>query len=360
MLNPIVEIGALAERYGKALLIDGMSAFGALPLDATKTRFDAVAASSNKCLEGVPGFGFILCREAALAECNGNATTLALDLYDQWQHFVKTGQYRFTPPTHVIVAFHQALREFWAEGGQPGRGRRYTENCKVLIDGMRKLGFATLLPDALQAPTIVKFHMPKHPRFAFRTFYDKLKDRGYVIYPSKLTVADSFRIGCIGRLDAGHMRGALAAIAAVLAEKGVRLGSARVILPITDPYVVHHGALGSFATVHVPQDADVGALITKLRGIDGVEIALSRQEACARFESPADRIGDVVVISARHKVLGTVPEKHDLSGLDEPLRSHGGLSEQRVPMIANRRLRLPAGRSLRNFDVFDVALNMVI
>ncbi|MFM9849037.1 MAG: phosphonoacetate hydrolase [Hyphomicrobiaceae bacterium] len=136
-------------------------------------------------------------------------------------------------------------------------------------------------------------------------------------------------------------------------------GKARVILPITDPYVVHHGALGGFATVHLPEECDVGAFMAKVRGIDGVEIAVSQAEACERFELPADRIGDVVVISTRYKVLGTSPEQHDLSGLDEPLRSHGGLSEQRVPMIANRKVELPDGRGLRNFDVFDVALNHV-
>ncbi len=221
ILNPIVEIGALVEKHRRRLLIDAMSAFGALPLDAAKTRFDALAASSNKCIEGVPGLGFVICREAALAETKGNATTLVLDLHDQWQNFANTGQYRFTPPIHVIVSFHQALQEFWAEGGQPGRGGRYAENCKVLIEGMRELGFRTLLPDRLQAPIIVTFHMPEDAKFVFQSFYDKLKDRGYVIYPGKLTVADSFRIGCIGRLDAGHMRGALAAIAEVLAELGV-------------------------------------------------------------------------------------------------------------------------------------------
>jgi 2-aminoethylphosphonate-pyruvate transaminase len=222
ILNPIFEIGALAERYGRRLLIDAMSAFGALPLDATQTKFDAVAASSNKCIEGIPGLGFVICRQAALAEAQGNATTLVLDLHDQWQGLAKTGQYRFTPPIHVIVSFHQALAEFWAEGGQPGRGRRYAENCQVLIDGMRELGFRTLLPDRLQAPIIVTFHMPKDAKFVFQSFYDSLKERGYVIYPGKLTVADSFRIGCIGRLNADHMRGALAAIAQVLSELGVK------------------------------------------------------------------------------------------------------------------------------------------
>ena len=222
ILNPIVEIAALVQKHGRRLLIDAMSAFGALSLDATTTAFDAVAASSNKCIEGVPGLGFVICREAALAETKGNATTLVLDLHDQWQNFTKTGQYRFTPPIHVIVSFHQALTEFWAEGGQPGRGRRYVENGKVLIEGMRKLGFATLLPDRLQAPIIVTFHMPKDPKFVFEAFYDRLKERGYVIYPGKLTVADSFRIGCIGRLNADHMRGVLAAVAEVLSELGVK------------------------------------------------------------------------------------------------------------------------------------------
>lgn len=135
--------------------------------------------------------------------------------------------------------------------------------------------------------------------------------------------------------------------------------AARVILPITDPYVVHHGALGSFATVHVPKGADVKGLIAKIKALDGVDQAITQAEACERFELPADRIGDIVVTSTRHMTLGTAPEKHDLSGLDEPLRSHGGLTEQRVPMIANRRLTGLDGRKLRNFDVFDVALNHV-
>lgn len=221
ILNPIPEIGALAARHGKRLLVDAMSAFGAIPLDAAAVGLDAVAASSNKCIEGVPGLGFVICRRAALAETKGNATTLVLDLHDQWQGFDRTGQYRFTPPIHVIVAFHQALTEFFAEGGVAGRGGRYAENCRILIEGMRALGFAPLLPDRLQAPIIVTFRMPADPRFAFQAFYDKLKDRGYVIYPGKLTVADSFRIGCIGRLHPEHMRGALAAIREILAEMGV-------------------------------------------------------------------------------------------------------------------------------------------
>lgn len=221
ILNPVQDIGELAKRYGKGYLVDSMSAFGALPLDANKANADAIAASSNKCIEGVPGLGFIIARRSMLPELKGNATTLVLDAHDQWANFEKTGQYRFTPPIHVIVSFHQALTEFFAEGGQTGRGGRYGNNARVLIEGMRKLGFRTLLPDALQAPIIITFHMPKDPAFVFQTFYDALKDRGYVIYPGKLTVADSFRIGCIGRLFAKDMEGALAAVRDVLMEMGV-------------------------------------------------------------------------------------------------------------------------------------------
>jgi 2-aminoethylphosphonate-pyruvate transaminase len=223
ILNPVHEIGALAARYGKSYLIDSMSAFGALPLDAEKAHADAIAASSNKCIEGVPGLGFVVARKSVLPNLKGNATTLTLDVHDQWANFEKTGQYRFTPPIHVIVAFHQALTEFQAEGGQKGRGGRYSENGKVLIDGMRALGFRTLLPDHLQAPIIVTFHMPNDPNFVFQTFYDSLKERGYVIYPGKLTVADSFRIGCIGRLYPKDIQGALGAVREVLAEMGVKL-----------------------------------------------------------------------------------------------------------------------------------------
>jgi 2-aminoethylphosphonate-pyruvate transaminase len=222
VLNPIGEIGALARKYRKSFLLDSMSAFGALPLDAQAIGPDAIAASSNKCIEGVPGLGFVICRKAALEKTAGNATTLVLDLHDQWRNFEKTGQYRFTPPIHVIVSFHQALTEFFAEGGQPGRHKRYAENCRVLIDGMRALGFEPLLGDNLQAPIIVTFRMPADPKFRFQEFYDRLKERGYVIYPGKLTVADSFRIGCIGALHPDHMRGALAAIRHILDEMGVK------------------------------------------------------------------------------------------------------------------------------------------
>jgi 2-aminoethylphosphonate-pyruvate transaminase len=221
ILNPIEDIARLVESHGRRFLVDAMSAFGALPLDSRRVRFDAVAASSNKCIEGIPGLGFVLCRQAVLDETKGNATTLTLDLHDQWQNLAKTGQYRFTPPIHVIVSFHMALEEFFAEGGQPGRGKRYAENGRILADGMRALGFELLLPEKLQAPIIYTFHMPKDPKFVFQTFYDALKDRGFVIYPGKLTVANSFRIGCIGRIHAADMRAFLATVADVVAGMGV-------------------------------------------------------------------------------------------------------------------------------------------
>lgn len=221
ILNPVAEIAAVTARHGRKLIVDAMSAFGAILLDAREVPFDAVVASSNKCIEGVPGVGFAVIRTAVLAGCQGNAPSLTLDLYDQWQAMEKNAQWRFTPPTHVIVAFDQALREHEEEGGVAGRGGRYARNCRALVDGMRALGFETLLPDELQAPIIVTFHMPADPAFAFQTFYDCLGERGFVIYPGKLTVADSFRIGCIGRLGEEEIRGALKAVGETLSQMGV-------------------------------------------------------------------------------------------------------------------------------------------
>jgi 2-aminoethylphosphonate-pyruvate transaminase len=221
ILNPIEAVAEVTARHGRGLLIDAMSAFGAVPLDARALNADAVVASSNKCLEGSPGMGFCIARKEALEATEGNAPALVLDLYDQWVAMEKNGQWRFTPPTHCILAFDQALTEFEAEGGVAGRGGRYRENCAILVDGMRALGFQTLLPDALQAPIIVTFHMPSDPNFDFQAFYEGLRVQGYVIYPGKLTVAESFRIGCIGRLGAEQMHGALAAIERTLTEMRV-------------------------------------------------------------------------------------------------------------------------------------------
>lgn len=223
ILNPLKEIAGVVASQQRGLLIDAMSSFGSIDIDAREISFDAVCASSNKCLEGTPGMGFCIARESALGETGGNSPSLSLDLYDQWRGMQKTRQWRFTPPTHVLLAFDQALNEFEAEGGVAGRGQRYRDNCRVLVEGMRKLGFRTLLSDALQAPNIVTFHMPTDPVFSFDGFYNSMREQGYVIYPGKLTVADSFRMGCIGRLDQDDMRGALAAVKRALDMFGMNI-----------------------------------------------------------------------------------------------------------------------------------------
>ena len=224
ILNPIDEIANIVARHARSLLIDAMSAFGAIPLEANQIRFDAVMASSNKCLEGIPGMGFALIRKDALERSKGNAHSLSLDLYDQWKNMETTSQWRFTPPTHVIVAFDKALQQFHEEGGVIGRNKRYVENCRILIDGMSRLGFETLLPPQLQAPIIITFKMPEDPKFDFSDFYDCVKEKGFVLYPGKLTVAPSFRIGCIGHLFEDDMRQALGAIEKTMGEMGVASG----------------------------------------------------------------------------------------------------------------------------------------
>lgn len=224
ILNPVAEIAEVVAAKGRRLMIDAMSAFGAIPLDLGRIACDAVAASSNKCFEGVPGMGFVLCREAALAETAGNAHSLSLDLHDQWKAMEGNGQWRFTPPTHVVFAFKAALEAHAAEGGVQGRFARYSENCRVLVDGMREVGFEPLLSHNLQAPIIVTFRMPGDTNFDFSTFYDCLKDKGFVIYPGKLTVAESFRMGCIGDLDSDDMRGALSAVKETLSDMKVASG----------------------------------------------------------------------------------------------------------------------------------------
>ena len=221
ILNPVAEVGAIVRTHGRRYLIDSMSAFGALLLDSREIEFDAVVASSNKCLEGVPGMGFCLARKSALEETKGNAPALTLDLYDQWVAMEKTAQWRFTPPVQVIAAFHKALQIFAEDGGVEGRNRRYAGNCEILVNGMREIGFRTLLPDDLQAPIIVTFLTPRDPRFDFQDFYDRLRIRGFVIYPGKLTVADTFRIGCIGALGAEQMNATLNAVRVTLDEMGI-------------------------------------------------------------------------------------------------------------------------------------------
>lgn len=222
ILNPIADIAYLVAERKRALIIDAMSTFGALSLDVQDVPCDAIVASSNKCLEGTPGMGFAIIRESTLEGCEGNARSLSLDLYDQWLAMEGNGQWRFTPPTHVIAALDQALEEHEQEGGVDGRGARYKTNCRTLIDGMRKLGFQTYLPDDVQAPIIVTFLTPGDANFDFGRFYDGLHEKGFAIYPGKLTKVDSFRMGCIGRLDEADMERAVKAVEEVLRDLGVK------------------------------------------------------------------------------------------------------------------------------------------
>ena len=221
ILNPLGEIAEATRADGRKLLIDSMSAFGALPAEPASLRFDALVSSANKCIEGVPGFGFVLARQDVLDAARGNSPSLSLDVAAQRDYMNRTGQWRFTPPTHAVAAFLEALGLHEAEGGAPGRLARYARNRDVMVEGMRALGFETLLEARWLSPIIVTFFCPADPAFSFPGFYDAMKQRGFIIYPGKLTVVDSFRIGCIGQLDEHVMRDVVAAARDALAEMGV-------------------------------------------------------------------------------------------------------------------------------------------
>lgn len=227
ILNPIAALAAVVAGQNRRLIVDAMSAFGGIPLDIRQVPCDAVVASSNKCLEGVPGLAFAVVRRDVLEVCGGNAHSLSLDLHDQWRAMEGNGQWRFTPPTQVLAALDRALALLDEEGGVAARHARYAANCRVLVDGLRRMGFETLLPDALQAPIIVTVRMPGDPAFRFDAFYDGLSERGFVIYPGKLTEVPSFRIGCIGAVHPRDMEAAVAAVGAVMAGMGVASGTPR-------------------------------------------------------------------------------------------------------------------------------------
>ena len=192
------------------------------------TPFDALIAASGKCLEGVPGMGVVIARRAALEESKGNCHSLAMDLYDQFVYMQKTGQWRFTPPTHVVAAFRSAIDQFKAEGGQTARGARYAANCRTLIEGMEQLGFRTFLESRMQAPVIVTFHAPADSNYQFLDFYQRVRAKGYILYPGKLTQVETFRVGCIGAIDPNEMRNVVSAVEQTLAEMNVRQVAPRV------------------------------------------------------------------------------------------------------------------------------------
>jgi 2-aminoethylphosphonate-pyruvate transaminase len=228
VLNPLSEVASIVSKHKRSLLVDAMSSFAAVEI---KGEFDALVAASGKCLEGPPGMGFALIRKTALEKCAGNSPSLVLDLHDQWVNMEKTAQWRFTPPTVVVAALHAALEQFVAEGGQPARGARYRRNCEVLVEGMTKLGFKLFLEPRHQAPVIVTFHAPSDPNYDFQKFYDRVREKGFVLYPGKLTQIDTLRVGCIGAIDEHVVRAAVHAIADTVAEQNIRLHESGPVRP---------------------------------------------------------------------------------------------------------------------------------
>jgi len=223
IINPIREIGKIVGRTGAAYFVDAMSSFGAVPINLCECGIDYLVSSANKCVEGVPGFAFVLARIRSLEKTAGYARSLSFDLLDQYRGFEKNGQFRFTPPTHALIAFRQALAELDAEGGVSGRAGRYRHNYETLIQGMRRLGFKEYLRPEDQGHIITSFLYPRDGGFQFEDFYERLNDKGYVIYPGKVSDADCFRIGNIGRIFESDVRALLAAIRETLTEMNVKL-----------------------------------------------------------------------------------------------------------------------------------------
>lgn len=229
LLNPIQEIGRVAARHRKILFVDAMSSFGAVSIPVADWSIDFLVSSSNKCIEGVPGFSYVLARRDLLeqimrsTQSAGFARSLSLNLLAQWRGLEADGQFRFTPPTHAILAFRQALAELAAEGGVAGRAARYRHNCEILITGMRELGFIAYLRPEDQGYIITSFRYPDHPNFDFNRFYELLNNKGFVIYPGKVSDAACFRIGTIGRIFEDDLRALLAAIRETLAEMEITL-----------------------------------------------------------------------------------------------------------------------------------------
>jgi 2-aminoethylphosphonate-pyruvate transaminase len=223
MLNPIEAIGRIVKAHNRVFIVDAMSSFGGIPLDAHDVGADYLISSANKCIQGVPGFGFVIARSDELSKTKGQARSLSLDLFDQWETMEKdAGKWRFTSPTHTVRAFAKALQELEDEGGIAKRFQRYCENHRILVEGMQALDFETLLPAAKQSPIITAFHSPADAAWAFDKFYQHLKQKGFVIYPGKVTRADTFRIGTIGDIRPADITRLLRAVAgAIYWRKGV-------------------------------------------------------------------------------------------------------------------------------------------
>jgi 2-aminoethylphosphonate-pyruvate transaminase len=221
IINPVADVCRRVHRRGCVTIVDAMSSFGAYPISVADWEIDFLVSSANKCIEGVPGFAFVVARKSALAACEGYARSLCLDLVAQWKGLETDGQFRFTPPTHAMLAFHAALLELEAEGGVSARAARYQANYATTLAGMEQMGFVPMLRPEDRGYIITSFYYLSHPSFVFKAFYEQLSQRGYVIYPGKMSQADCFRIGHIGRIDQSDIRGLLAAMREVLANMGV-------------------------------------------------------------------------------------------------------------------------------------------
>ena len=221
ILNQVEEIGHVVSATDATYIVDAMSSFGAIPIDMAGSHIDFLISSANKCIEGVPGVGFVLAHRRALDSAKGHARTLSLDLYDQWASMEANGHFRFTPPIHTILAFEQALNELDEEGGVRARGERYRQNHIALCRGMKAMGFEIYLAEEDQSFIITSFRYPSSPAFRFAEFYERLWKLGFAIYPGKLSYESCFRIGTIGRITTVEIEALLAAIPDVLREMGV-------------------------------------------------------------------------------------------------------------------------------------------
>jgi 2-aminoethylphosphonate-pyruvate transaminase len=222
IVNPIGEIARVVEAKECVMMVDAMSSFGALPLDMVKDKIEVMVSSSNKCIEGIPGFSYVILKKELLLAAEGQSHSVVLDLFEQWKGLEANGQFRFTPPTHALVAFRQALREHASEGGVAARGARYSRNADTLVTRLKAMGFKMLLGDNERGPIIQTILSPADPKFEFEKLYNGLRNHGFAIYPGKLTKRPSFRIGTIGQLDETVMKNVVVAIEKVLKDMDVR------------------------------------------------------------------------------------------------------------------------------------------
>jgi 2-aminoethylphosphonate-pyruvate transaminase len=223
IMNPIEEIGQIVAKAGAVYSVDAMSSFGAVPINLKQCNIDYLVSSANKCIEGVPGFSFVLAKISSLEKTKGCSRSVCFDLYEQYLGLEKNGQFRFTPPTHALIAYHQALLELEAEGGIEARGARYRKNYETLVAGMRRMGFVEYLRPEEQGYIITSFRFPEDKNFSFEKFYALLNDRDFVIYPGKVSDAKCFRIGNIGRIFESDVRALLCAIEETLGGMNVKL-----------------------------------------------------------------------------------------------------------------------------------------